>query len=99
MLPSSALLMADSLPLIMRQEGDKNVDYKMFCNWISLTDWAVKKLLIYSMNYIEHCFSNGTACFKIVNNHLNMSICSYLETSGGQSSHLYFNVVHFSTPV
>ncbi len=31
---------------------------------------------------------------KIVNNHLNMNIYSYLETSVGQSSHLYFNVVH-----
>jgi hypothetical protein len=37
---------------------------------------------------------------KIVNNHLNMNFYSYLETSGGQSSHLYFNVVHFfSKPV
>ncbi len=32
---------------------------------------------------------------KIVNNHLNMNFYSYLETSGGQSSDLYFNVVHF----
>jgi len=38
---------------------------------------------------------NGTACFENVNNNLNMNIYSYLETSGGQRSHLYFNVVHF----
>ncbi len=42
---------------------------------------------------------NGTACFKIVNNCLNSNINSYLETSGGQSSNLYLNVAHFSTPV
>ncbi len=30
-----------------------------------------------------------------VNNCLNTNIYSYLETSGGQSSNLYLNVVHF----
>ena len=30
-----------------------------------------------------------------VNNFLNTNIYSYLETSGGQSSNLYLNVVHF----
>ncbi len=33
--------------------------------------------------------------FKNVNNHLNTNICSYLETSGDQSSNLYLNIVHF----
>ncbi len=33
--------------------------------------------------------------FKNVNNCLNTNICSYLETSGGQNSNLYLNVVHF----
>ncbi len=32
---------------------------------------------------------------KIVKNCLNTNIYSYLETSGGQSSNLYLNVVHF----
>jgi hypothetical protein len=32
---------------------------------------------------------------KNVNNYLSTSIYSYLETSGGQSSNLYLNVVHF----
>jgi hypothetical protein len=37
---------------------------------------------------------------KNVNNSLNTNIYSYLETSGGQSSDLHLNVVHFfSTPV
>jgi hypothetical protein len=36
---------------------------------------------------------------KNVNNCLNTSIYSYLKTSGGQSSNLYLNVVHFSTPL
>jgi hypothetical protein len=32
---------------------------------------------------------------KNVNNNLNTNIYSSLETSGGQSSNLYLNVVHF----
>jgi hypothetical protein len=36
--------------------------------------------------------------FKNVNIFLNSNIYSYLETSGGQSSNLYLNVVHFLTP-
>ncbi len=32
---------------------------------------------------------------KNVNNYLNTSIYSYLETSGSQSSNLYLNVIHF----
>jgi len=40
------------------------------------------------------CF-NGTACFKNVNIYFNTNIYSNLETSGGQSSNLHLNVVHF----
>jgi hypothetical protein len=48
----------------------------------------------------NHCLklpqmSDGTAHFKNVNNCLNTNIYSYLETTGGQSSNLYLNVVHF----
>jgi hypothetical protein len=32
---------------------------------------------------------------KNVNNYLNTNIYSYLETSGGQCSNLYLNVVQF----
>jgi hypothetical protein len=32
---------------------------------------------------------------KSVNNGLNPNIYSYLETSGGQSSNVYLNVIHF----
>ena len=42
---------------------------------------------------------NAMAHFKEVCHCLNANIYSYLETSGGQSSNLYLNVVHFSTPV
>ncbi len=35
------------------------------------------------------------SALKNVNNNLNTNIYSYLETSGGQSSNLYLNVVHF----
>ncbi len=38
---------------------------------------------------IEQC------ALKNVNNCLNANIYTYLETSGGQSSNLYLNVVHF----
>jgi hypothetical protein len=33
---------------------------------------------------------------KNVNIHLNTKIYSYLDTSGGQSSYLYLNVVHYT---
>jgi hypothetical protein len=36
---------------------------------------------------------------ETVKNYLNTIIYSYLEASGGQSSNLYLNVVHFLTPV
>ncbi len=36
---------------------------------------------------------------KNVNNFLNTNIYSYLETSGGQSSKQYLNVVHFFNSV
>ncbi len=32
---------------------------------------------------------------KNADNYLNTNIYSYLETSGGQSSNLYLNIVHF----
>jgi len=32
---------------------------------------------------------------KFLNNYLNTNIYYYLEASGGQSSNLYLNVVHF----
>ncbi len=38
---------------------------------------------------------NGTACFKNVYDCLNTNNYSYLEISGGQSSYLYLNMVHF----
>jgi hypothetical protein len=44
---------------------------------------------------VEKINCNGTTCFKNVNDCLNTNIYSYLETSGGQSSNPYLNVVHF----
>jgi hypothetical protein len=37
--------------------------------------------------------------FKNVNNYFHTNIYTFSETSGGQSSNLYLNVVHFLTPV
>jgi len=53
----------------------------------SITDFGRPKMLKNTVN--------GTAPFKNVNNCLNMSIYSYSETSGSQSSNLYLNAVHF----
>ncbi len=49
---------------------------------------------------IQHSSLSGLGkmeqhALKNVNNHLNTKIYSYLETSGGQSSNPYLNVVHF----
>jgi hypothetical protein len=44
--------------------------------------------------FVSHAMEQRT--FKNVINYLNTNIYSYLETSGGQSSNLYLNVVHFS---
>jgi hypothetical protein len=52
-------------------------------------------LLSYIWQLKLKCKFNGTAHFKNVNNCLNTSIYSYLETSGGQSFNMYLNVVHF----
>jgi len=41
-----------------------------------------------SIRMVQHALNN-------VNNYSNANIYSYLETSGGQSSTLYLNVVHF----
>ncbi len=52
--------------------------------------------LEYKLNLpLANTLANGTVCFKIVNNYLKTNIYPYLETSGGQSSHLYLNVVNF----
>ncbi len=40
-------------------------------------------------------FTMEQRTLKNVNNCLNTNIYSYLETSGGQSSNPYLNVVHF----
>jgi hypothetical protein len=46
-----------------------------------------------SFNLFRH--SKEQHAIQNVNNCLNTNIYSYLETSGGQSSNLYLNVVHF----
>ncbi len=46
------------------------------------------------VNGTEH-FSMEQRTLKNVNNCLNTNTHSYLETSGGQSSSVYLNVVHF----
>ncbi len=46
--------------------------------------------------YGERCIKSvEQRALKNVNNCLKNNIYSYLETSGGQSSNLYLNVVHF----
>ncbi len=48
------------------------------------------------MEYLNDNVQMEQHAFKNVNNCLNKNIYSYLETSGGQSSNPYLNVVHFS---
>ncbi len=52
-------------------------------------------LMVTYLKYKPLFYFNGTSYFKNVNNYFNANIYSYLETSGGQSSNLYLNAVHF----
>jgi hypothetical protein len=47
------------------------------------------------LNYLKISLDKGTACLKNVNNRWNTNISFYLETSDGQNSNLYLNVVQF----
>ncbi len=58
--------------------------------WMRI-EWTLR-----DKNLTSRPTKNGTARFKNVNNCLITNIYSYLETSDGQSSNLYLNVVHFS---
>jgi hypothetical protein len=51
------------------------------------------------MPYRNRDYAMEQRTLKDLNNYLNTNNYSYLETSGGQSSNLYLNVVHFQTPV
>ncbi len=82
--------------------------YNAILSW-SLQDTTIGNITLFAIstrNYYKYSFgccffhfSDGTACFKNLNNYLNTHIYSYLETSGGQSFNLYLSVVHFLTPV
>jgi hypothetical protein len=63
----------------------------------SFPDWAnFKNVLsaIGNVNLMTHAPFEQCA-FKNENKYLNVSIYSYLETSGGQSSNLYLHAIHF----
>ncbi len=62
-------------------------------NWCFILSVWTKYLQLHFNIIIR--YHNGTAHFKNVNNYLNNKIYSSLETSGGQSSNIYLNVVHF----
>ncbi len=52
-------------------------------------------IVVLGVVHAECCVSSmEQSALKNVNNYLNRHIYSYLETSGGQSSTLYLNVVH-----
>jgi len=53
------------------------------------------KLYHFSWAYFRASVAMEEHTLKIVNNCWNTNIYSYLETSGGQTSNLYLNVVHF----
>jgi hypothetical protein len=57
---------------------------------------AFRRNVVWSTcHFVNCCVANGTAGLKNVNNNFNINIYSYSETSSGQSSNLYLNVVHF----
>ncbi len=66
---------------------DKPEDKKHYSPLLSLLNIKLHGLKIKHFQWIN--------ALKNVNNGLNTNIYSYLETSGGQSSNLYLNVVHF----
>jgi hypothetical protein len=76
------------------------INYRV-CPWQAFPMFASKAKSLPENGVPERCHTrggsgfNGTARFKNVNNALNTNIYSYLETSGGQSSNPYLNVVHF----
>ncbi len=51
--------------------------------------------LTQAQTHTHETFLMEQHALKDVNNCLNINIYSFLETSGGQSCNLYFNVVHF----
>jgi len=66
---------------------------KVIKNKVDRRKKIVSVILILCMHVMSSAMEQRT--FKNVNNCLNANIYSYLETSGGQSSCLYLNVVHF----
>jgi hypothetical protein len=58
----------------------------------------LKTVVFIHINFKLGCFVMCTMeqrTLRNVNNYWNTNTYSYLETSGGQSSHLYLKVVHF----
>jgi len=58
-----------------------------------LSFWFLSTTIYYIKGIINAVIEQRT--LKNINNYLNTNIYSHLETSGGQSSMLYLNVVHF----
>jgi hypothetical protein len=72
------------------------MEQNYFYIWLHFLAWdGVRSLLLRPTKNEKNIASMEQCALKIVNNGLNTSIYSYLETSGGKSSNLYLNVVHF----
>jgi hypothetical protein len=67
-------------------------NHLFFCQYQNNADLTM--MVLNEQSYVNSSF-NGTARFKNVNNSLNTNLYSYLETSGGQISNPYLNVVQF----
>ncbi len=78
-----------------------NVLFKILCkrttcySLINYYIWFKCLIFISGILQISTKLPKGTAHLKNVNNCLNTNTYSYLETSCGQSSNQYINVVHF----
>ncbi len=82
-------------PWPAKPAGKMSWAWLKFCCTIHPVNWVIpshKNCLIRHGWIEQHALKN-------VSNYLNTNFFSYLETHGGQSSNLYINVVHFSTPV
>ncbi len=72
---------------------------KVWLDFKTIKFYLINQPPIYRDNqaiyWVKHAHLVEQRAFKNVNNCLNTNIYSYLETSCGQNSNLYLNIVHF----
>ncbi len=74
-------------------KGHAHDEYFFYFGAILSRFFKAQTKCLYGLEALHHVMEQRA--LKNVNNCLNTNIHSYLETSGGQRSNLYLNVVHF----